>query len=591
MMTSHRCFFDLLPAELLHILFSYFSGHEILISFYDLSDYMNAILQSYSAYKLNFKSISRYNFDHICRNIRPEQVISLILCDSDDTSGQSELFFSYFQIQQFIRLQSLTLIEIEFKSLEFIFYNLSKLNQLRSFSFDASTIRHTYGPMDLNFENKLQQINSMLIHTYAQILPQLKFLNLNGGWILESIQLSNLQHLKLGSCSIDKLETITHLAPQLKSLDICINFGEMNFQSIILPSQLTRLNLKIDFFPVSMDYMEYFLSNCFYLKHLELHLTGFTDLANGQRWQMLTNSLVTFNFKFDTHICFKLIEQILDSFRTSFWLEEKQWFIAYYNDYLFSIPYFAPEQVDSSYQSVIYSTASDNTIFYNHVNEFTIRKDKIDKYYFTNINVLKLKYSISLKYVLRIVDLNQVKHLSILSLEYLLKFMPISKKLPSLYELTVKNDITKHAIKRMLTYSFEQIQKLTIRINDKYNEYIIEELFRLFPYTKYLIYKSHIPSIYIMIRLINGFEYLLNASFISCGPFSNQEQIFRYDPDLIVSRIKRLTYGTSFCRKYYIPNNGSEFIINWWIEEQIAYRRTNTKTLENHHYSNFVLNN
>ncbi|CAF4854352.1 unnamed protein product, partial [Rotaria sp. Silwood2] len=178
----HRCFFDLLPAELLHILFNYFSGHEILISFYGLSDYMNAILQSYSAYKLNFKSISRYNFDLICRNIRPEQVISLILCDSDDTSGESELFFSYFQIEQFIRLQSLTLIIIEFKSLDFIFYNLSKLNQLRSFSFDASTIRHIYGPMDLNSRNKLRQINSMLIHTYAQILPQLKFLNLNGGW-------------------------------------------------------------------------------------------------------------------------------------------------------------------------------------------------------------------------------------------------------------------------------------------------------------------------------------------------------------------------------------------------------------------------
>ncbi|CAF4673753.1 unnamed protein product, partial [Rotaria sp. Silwood2] len=71
-----------------------------------------------------------------------------------------------------------------------------------------------------------------------------------------------------------------------------------------------------------------------------------------------------------------------------------------------------------------------------------------------------------------------------------------------------------------------------------------------------------------MIRLINGFEHLLNASFISCGPFFNQEQIFRYDPDLIVSRIKRLTYGTTFCRIYYFPSNGSEFIINWWIEEQ-----------------------
>ncbi|CAF4672248.1 unnamed protein product [Rotaria sp. Silwood1] len=516
MMMYHRCLFDLLPAELLHILFNYFSGHEILINFYGLSDYINAILQSYSAYKLNFKSISRYNFDLICRNIRPEQVISLILCDSDDTSGESELFFSYFQIEQFIRLQSLTLIEIEFKS-------------------------HTYGPMDLNSGNKLQQINSILIHTYAQILPQLKFLNLNGGGVLESIQLSNLQRLKLGSCSIDKLETITHLAPQLKSLDVCINFGEMNFQSIILPTRLTRLNLQI----------------CCY-----------ADLTDGQRWQALTNSLVTFYFKFDIHICINFIEQILDSFRTSFWLEEKHWFIAYYNDYLFSIPYFAPEQVDSSYQSVIYSTAPDNTIFYSHVSEFTVRNGKTSKEYFTNINVLKLKYSIPLKYLLRIVDLNQVKHLSILSLEYLLKFMPISKKLPCLYELSVKNDITKHAIKRMFTYSLEQIQKLTIRISDKYNEYIIEELFRLFPCTKYLIYKSHIPSTHVMIRLINGFEHLLNASFISCGPFSNQEQIFRYDPDLIVSRIKRLTYGTSFCRIYYLPNNGSEFIINWWIEEQ-----------------------
>ncbi|CAF5089075.1 unnamed protein product, partial [Rotaria sp. Silwood1] len=320
----------------------------------------------------NFELSARYNFDLICRNIRPEQVISLILCDSDDTSGESELFFSYFQIEQFIRLQSLTLIEIEFKS-------------------------HTYGPMDLNSGNKLQQINSILIHTYAQILPQLKFLNLNGGGVLESIQLSNLQRLKLGSCSIDKLETITHLAPQLKSLDVCINFGEMNFQSIILPTRLTRLNLQIDFFPVSMDNMEYFLSNCFYLRHLELHLAGYADLTDGQRWQALTNSLVTFYFKFDIHICINFIEQILDSFRTSFWLEEKHWFIAYYNDYLFSIPYFAPEQVDSSYQSVIYSTAPDNTIFYSHVNEFTVRNGKISKEYFTNINILKLKYSIALK--------------------------------------------------------------------------------------------------------------------------------------------------------------------------------------------------
>ncbi|CAF1141081.1 unnamed protein product [Rotaria sordida] len=79
-----------------------------------------------------------------------------------------------------------------------------------------------------------------------------------------------------------------------------------------------------------------------------------------------------------------------------------------------------------------------------------------------------------------------------------------------------------------------------------------------------------------MIRLINGFEYLLNASFISCGPFSNREQTFRYNPYLIVPRIKRLTHGTSFCRIYHLPNNGSDFIINWWIEEQVSLSYVNT---------------
>jgi len=242
----HYCILDQLPVELLHTLFTYFSAHELLSTFYNISDYVIATLKTYCAYQVDFKSISKSQFRCVCRHVRPEQVISLTLCDGNDTSGQSELFFSHFKIEQFIRLRSLTLIEIEFKSLESIFFNLSKLNQLRSFSFDASTIKHTYGSMDLNAKNKLQEINSMLVDTYARILPQLNFLYLNGGWVLESIPLPNLRYLKLAHCSVDKLETITYLAPQLKSLNVCINSGQMNFQPIILPTRLTRLNLNID---------------------------------------------------------------------------------------------------------------------------------------------------------------------------------------------------------------------------------------------------------------------------------------------------------------------------------------------------------
>ncbi|CAF1270549.1 unnamed protein product, partial [Rotaria sordida] len=54
---------------------------------------------------------------------------ALILSDDQYTPGQSQLFLSHFQIDEFINLQSLTLIEIERKSLEIINEHLYKLNR------------------------------------------------------------------------------------------------------------------------------------------------------------------------------------------------------------------------------------------------------------------------------------------------------------------------------------------------------------------------------------------------------------------------------------------------------------------------------
>jgi hypothetical protein len=137
---SDYCVCDRLPAELLHTLFNYFSASELLFTFHNVSDYVDVTLQSYPAYQLDFQSISKSHFRRICRHVQLEQVISLVLSDGDDTPGLSEVFFSRFRIEQFIRLRSLTLIAIEFNSLESIFANLSQLHELRSFSFDAYSI-------------------------------------------------------------------------------------------------------------------------------------------------------------------------------------------------------------------------------------------------------------------------------------------------------------------------------------------------------------------------------------------------------------------------------------------------------------------
>ncbi len=235
---SYYCFFNRLPPELLHTLFDYFSAHELFLTFSNITDYVNFVLHSYSSYRLDLKSIQKIHFDLVRRHIRPEQVISLTLSDADDTPGQSELFFSGFRIEQFTRLLSLTLIKIEYESLKFIFFNLSKLDQLRSFSFDRSIrYQHPYRIIPDHYHHANVNI---------KVLSQSSHLDLNNGAILKFIPLSHIRHLKLGKCSSNELKTIFEHASQLESLNVCVDMQRSNYELILSPNQLTQLSLEIE---------------------------------------------------------------------------------------------------------------------------------------------------------------------------------------------------------------------------------------------------------------------------------------------------------------------------------------------------------
>jgi hypothetical protein len=214
------CFFDLFSVELLHTLFTYFLAHEILFSFSDVSAYVNAALLTYSTYQLNFKGIEKSTFDLICRRIQPDHVISLTISDDNETAAQSELFFSQFRIEQFMQLQFIKLIEIDFESLPSIFINFYKLKQLHSFSFDIESVIHRYYKWNHSYFYDSNQVNLLLINVYPRLLSQLDRLHLTSGTILKSIALLRLRHLKLENCSLNELETICLNAPRLKSLDI-----------------------------------------------------------------------------------------------------------------------------------------------------------------------------------------------------------------------------------------------------------------------------------------------------------------------------------------------------------------------------------
>ncbi len=89
-------FLDQFPTEIFLIIFEYLWAHEILSSFHNMSVHLNKILSSYNNYLVNLESIRKSYFDLICRYIRPEQVLSLILSDKKETPNQSQLFQSFF---------------------------------------------------------------------------------------------------------------------------------------------------------------------------------------------------------------------------------------------------------------------------------------------------------------------------------------------------------------------------------------------------------------------------------------------------------------------------------------------------------------
>jgi hypothetical protein len=239
------CLLDSLPVEILHILFTYFRAHDIFLTFSDVSDYINRVLLAYSTWQLNFKSIRRDHFDLICRYIQPQNVISLTLSDAIDTPGQSKLFFSHFQIEQFTHLRSLTLIRIEFQSIEGIFSNLDKLKQLISLSFNTHTITHKYLTSTYDYSSEFRRLNSIICNTYTRVLPQLNRLHLSSAFSLECIAFTQLRYLKIIKCWHDELAEIIESAPYLQSLDVCLELENPNMEITLASSQLTHLRLKI----------------------------------------------------------------------------------------------------------------------------------------------------------------------------------------------------------------------------------------------------------------------------------------------------------------------------------------------------------
>jgi hypothetical protein len=222
-MPLHLCQLDSFPVEIIHLIFDYLAAVDIVRGFLNQSPYIDSIVLNYNFYNINFRSISKRDFDLICHFIHPQKMISLILSDGIDTPNQSHLFFSLFQLEQFYSsLRCLVLHEINEQSMALIVDHLDRFHRLSS----------------------LAVINSSFVPLISSqgVFARLKQLNISCQWLFHSITpMNELEYLIITNrCTFSQLRSILSHAPNLRSLEICLE-RESGGTLPCVTSNVTRL--------------------------------------------------------------------------------------------------------------------------------------------------------------------------------------------------------------------------------------------------------------------------------------------------------------------------------------------------------------
>ncbi|CAF3814433.1 unnamed protein product [Rotaria sordida] len=508
-------YFDRLPVELLYMIFQFMSNCDVIWSFFDVSPYLNAVLNNYNWHKLNFKSISKIHFDFICNHLNLHKIISLTLSDDLKTPGQVQLFFNRFNLQDFINLRSLTFLSITNEDIYPILFNLPKLKYLTSLITECRSSQ----PLLL-----------------GQILTQLKSLenlSVSHGDIFDhnvALPLRNLKVLHAGTCNFLELRRLQMIVPSLVSLKINL---QANHQLQLLSdfdiwSSLERLNLTLNH-ETTTTFIEIqrLLFHFYNLIHLTLNIRGSADnLADGYRWETCSTiiRLRKFNFIIEFQDPFtddsQVMNEILKSFSTSFWRDIKKWYVAITTHNVYTISCFNDQLFIIPTTSLPLSTSFDNHWYYSKTKRIKISKNisSINLNQFYNLERLDLFDENKL---LLIDNINQFIHL-----RHLIIHQNISNKI--LCNILKHNSNIDHLTLSQNNFHqlipLENIHYLHIENIIKFtNRTQIKELCRIFPCVQRLF--IHVNSIRLICQIINGFHHLENGIFQFNGiikPISNE---------------------------------------------------------------------
>jgi hypothetical protein len=429
------------------------TGVDLLHAFHGLNARFDTLLfVHFRFYRLDFRSISKTAFDVICRDHLlsiADRVISLRLSDDDDTPQQCNLFLNRgFNLRQFFNLRLISLCYLRSEqTMNKMMIELCHLPLLSRISFTNCYISYN----QINAERMFNSIWSLVKLTHFF------FDSYENNFPCPSVTSTSLEHLTVrnGTCSLSELVRLCRYTPRLRYLCVDINDTDDD-------QQLCSPILSITTFKFSIESSENGLQNLLQNMQNLCNLTVETwDIdTNGYQWEqtIVTHLPKLKIFRLKMRVLFRNKEnrenefnELLDSFRTRFWVIEHQWFVRCH--------WHSQSGIDFMYLYTLpYTLAS---FFAN--NSCILSKSTCpienDHWSYDSVTSLRYEYSVFASSIMSQVRFSNIRYLT-LSLPFNDQFLLVVPKLDKLISLNVSVHVESENVQSQLQFLLDRAPRL-----------------------------------------------------------------------------------------------------------------------------------
>lgn len=477
---------ELLPNEVLLDLFDYFDGTELLCTFYGLNFRFNIVLhERFRTCSIKFNSVSKRDFDVICGQHLPlmsNYIVDLGLSDHEETPTQIKTFISY--IPSFNRLNHL-------KSLSL--FNLRSYQTLKTIIEGCYLISNLTHLNLINCYFQETQANLQLIVNHIWSLPSLIHCKISIGIKGQSLFCtptklsSSLKHVFLEKIQmkLNQIDQLVEYTPDLQRLSISItSFLDNDYK----PSCLTTLlDLSVNsVFICNASNIDVLLKNTPNLRRLSIDLPS--EIVDGNRWEEIIHNylpeLKVLKLKMKLNLATgqniqQRVDELIDSFQSSFWIYEHQWYIRCFTSNRTIYLYTLSHCYDGSFPVTFRSTypLDNQESFYNNITKI-ISPTFFDLPISPNIRLTKLNHlcinlPINDQFWSVVSTINRLKSIEIHYHANIFQsqVQALLDRTPYLYTLSIYQHESMSLQTALFKYSNSSVRELDLRnINHYFNE-------------------------------------------------------------------------------------------------------------------------